>query len=105
MPSRSTHRDQWWPELFNGTRYFTHIMSDYLKNRSKDLPIRAGSTTSGPERGAYPITDRSSLEDAIHAYGRAKDKEIVKRHIVAKAKALHLTDLLPTDWPDPTRKS
>jgi hypothetical protein len=91
--------------VINGARHFIHSMSNYHNNHSKDVPIRAGSITSGPERGAYPITDRSSLEDAMHAYGRAKDKEVAKQHIVAKAKALGLTDILPTDRRGSTKKS
>ena len=77
--------------MINGAQYFTHSMSNFHNDRSKDVPLRAGSITSGPERGAYPITDHSSLEDAIRPHGRAKEKEVVKQHIAAKAKALGLT--------------
>jgi hypothetical protein len=76
------------PILINDARHFIHSMFNYHNSHSKDVPIRAGLITSDLERGAYPITDRSSLEDAMHAYGRAKEQEVAKQHIVAKALCL-----------------
>jgi hypothetical protein len=38
--------------------------------------------------GGFPIRNRSDLERAIHALGRAKDPEAVKRHIRKRARAL-----------------
>lgn len=54
--------------------------------------------------GSYPIETRSDLENAVHAFGRAKNKAAVKRHIIKRAKALKATDLLPADWPGSTQK-
>ncbi len=48
--------------------------------------------------GSYPIPDRSSLSDAIHAYGRSSDPAKTKRHIIARARALGATSMLPADW-------
>lgn len=48
--------------------------------------------------GSYPIASVSDLENAIHAYGRAKDPAKVKAHIIARAKALGATDKLPDGW-------
>ncbi|WEX10287.1 hypothetical protein [Chelativorans sp. AA-79] len=48
--------------------------------------------------GSYPIINRSDLENAIRAYGRADDKEAVKRHIIRRARALDAVDMLPEDW-------
>jgi hypothetical protein len=48
--------------------------------------------------GSFPINTVSDLENAIHAYGRAKDKEKAKAHIIARAKALGASDKLPEDW-------
>jgi hypothetical protein len=33
-------------------RHFTHSMRNYRSNHSEEVPIRAGSITSGPERAA-----------------------------------------------------
>lgn len=38
--------------------------------------------------GAFPIRNRSDLERAIHALGRAKNPDAVKAHIRKRAKAL-----------------
>ena len=48
--------------------------------------------------GGYPIKDRADLENAIQAFGRAKDKDATKAHIRKRAADLDLTDLLPEAW-------
>jgi len=52
--------------------------------------------------GSFPIITVGDLENAIKAYGRAKDKAAVKKHIVKRAKALGATDKLPEDWTSKT---
>jgi hypothetical protein len=48
----------------------------------------------------YPITDAKSLKNAMQALGRAKagDKAAVKAHIIARAKALGLSNLLTNTY-------
>ena len=53
--------------------------------------------------GSYPIDNKADLEDAIQAFGRAKNKTATKRHITKRAKALKATDMLPADWPGSTK--
>ena len=48
--------------------------------------------------GSFPIADQADLENAIQAYGRAKDKEAAKAHIMKRAKELGLEDMIPQDW-------
>lgn len=48
--------------------------------------------------GSYPIVSEADLRNAIQAYGRAKDKEAAKAHIIKRAKKLGLDELLPEDW-------
>ena len=57
----------------------------------------AGRGVAMPD-GSYPIPDKDALRRAIASYGRAKDPEAVKRHIIKRAKALGATDLLPAEW-------
>lgn len=58
------------------------------------------------EGGRYPIRDeahhgRADLEKAIHAVGRGSGShDAIRAHIVKRARALGLTDLLPDDWTD-----
>lgn len=53
--------------------------------------------------GSFPIKSVSDLENAVQAYGRAKDKEAAKAHIISRAKALGATDKLPQDWSGSTK--
>ncbi len=48
--------------------------------------------------GSYPIVTGSDLRNAIQAFGRAKDKEAAKRHIMKRAKALDMESILPENW-------
>jgi hypothetical protein len=63
-----------------------------------------GSTGVALPDGSFPIQTVKDLENAIQAHGRASDPEKAKDHIVARAKALNATHLLPTDWPGSTKK-
>jgi hypothetical protein len=48
--------------------------------------------------GSYPIADENDLENAVQAFGRAKDKGRAKAHIMKRAAALGREDLIPEDW-------
>jgi len=50
------------------------------------------------EDGSFPIVGESDLRNAIQAYGRAKNKDIAKKHIMKRAKALKLESLIPANW-------
>lgn len=50
--------------------------------------------------GSFPIKTVADLENAVRAYGRAKDKAAAKAHIIKRAKALDATDKLPKGWTD-----
>jgi uncharacterized membrane protein YkoI len=48
--------------------------------------------------GSYPIANEQDLKNAIQAYGRAKDKEAAKAHIVKRAEELGLENMIPEVW-------
>ena len=48
--------------------------------------------------GSYPIADESDLKNAIMAYGRAKDKEAARRHIMKRARDLGMDEMIPENW-------
>ena len=50
--------------------------------------------------GSMPIKDESDLRNALRAYSRAKDKEAAKLHIMKRARALKLEDLIPVNFVD-----
>lgn len=54
--------------------------------------------------GSYPIKDEEDLRNAIQAYGRAKDKNATREHIMKRARELDLEDLIPDNWPPDTEE-
>lgn len=48
--------------------------------------------------GSYPIKTVADLKNAIQSFGRAKDKDKVKEHIITRARALGAIDQLPEGW-------
>lgn len=50
------------------------------------------------EDGSYPIKDVADLRNAIQAFGRAKDKDATKAHIMKRAMDLGAEDLIPENW-------
>lgn len=49
--------------------------------------------------GDFPIPDEGHLRSAVGRLAEYKgDKAAAKRHIIKRARALHLTNLLPEDW-------
>lgn len=49
--------------------------------------------------GSYPIADAEDLSNAIHAVGRGNaDHNAIRKHIMARAKALGLSKEIPDNW-------
>ena len=62
---------------------------------------RRRATTQGEAMpgGRFPIRNRTDLENAIRAVGRAKgDHDLVRRFVMRRAKALNLSSLIPSNW-------
>lgn len=86
----------------------TSVDAEYDKAVTPDITKRdwsqaqrddAESSGAAMPGGRYPITDRASLEDAIHAVGRGKGSHAeIRAHIISRARALGATDALPDDW-------
>jgi uncharacterized membrane protein YkoI len=64
-------------------------------DNERETMAKAG--TALPD-GSYPIKDEEDLKNAIQAFGRAKDKNAAKAHIMKRALALKLEDLIPENW-------
>lgn len=67
-----------------------------LAKQGKAMPDSEGSG------GRFPIRNRSDLQKAIRAVGRAKGGEEgrrkVRRYIMRRAKELGLTSVIPSSW-------
>ena len=48
--------------------------------------------------GSFPIANEADLRNAIQSVGRAGNYEAARRHIIRRARALGLVDILPQDW-------
>lgn len=75
------------------------------KGKEYSMPDRMKAAKKGnalPD-GSYPINNAEDLKNAIQAYGRAKDKAKAKKHIVNRAKALGMTQLLPDGWEEESK--
>jgi hypothetical protein len=75
-----------------------------LAKQGKAMPDADGSG------GRFPIRNRSDLAKAIRAVGRAKGgdagRAAVRRHIMRRARALGLSNMIPSNWnPDGSLKS
>lgn len=73
-------------------------MAEFTAEQRRNL-AREGDAMPG---GRFPIRNRSDLENAIRAVGRAEGGEAgrakVRRFIIKRARALGLTDLIPATW-------
>lgn len=60
---------------------------------------KAAASGAALPGGRFPIRNRTDLENAIRAVGRAKgDHSLVRRFIIRRAKALGLSNLIPDNW-------
>lgn len=48
--------------------------------------------------GSFPIANRQDLLNAIQSVGRASNYDAARRHIVSRARALGMINLLPDNW-------
>lgn len=62
---------------------------------TRDSMAKKGSAMAD---GSFPIADEADLRNAIQAFGRAKDKNATKAHIMKRAIALGKEDLIPVTW-------
>lgn len=77
-------------------------------SQAKDSITSAGASTAEREKmaksgeampdGSYPIASKADLQNAIKAYGRAKDPAATKKHIIKRARALDLLSMVPESW-------
>ncbi len=65
---------------------------------SDDVRTQMAKEGTALPDGSYPISNAEDLKNAISAFGRAKDKEAAKKHIMKRAKALGQEKLIPGNW-------
>ena len=78
-----------------------------LDKRERSTATRermAEAGTAMPD-GSYPIANAADLRNAIQSVGRAKNYAAAKAHIIRRAKALGMLNMLPSEWNAGTQKS
>ena len=75
-------------------------VADLALKRMYDEQARSRMAEAGEamEDGSFPIKDEADLQNAIQAFGRAKDKEATKKHIMKRAADLGKEDMIPEAW-------
>lgn len=80
-----------------------------INMEKKDYPQssreRMASEGQAMPDGSFPIANESDLRNAIQSVGRAKDYNAAKQHIIRRARALGMTEILPEDWKKGVRKT
>lgn len=67
---------------------------DFSTKTREDL-AKSGKAMPG---GSFPIPDVDALKRAIKLAGKAKDPAAARRHIIKRARALGVEDLIPDSW-------
>lgn len=79
--------------------YEAEIRAKYDTAALKKMSKSGETMPNAHGEPSYPIADEEDLHNAIHAIGRGHaSHEAIKAHIIARAKALGLTHMLPADW-------
>jgi uncharacterized membrane protein YkoI len=65
---------------------------------SEDERTKLADAGDAMPDGSFPIKSENDLKNAISAFGRAKDKEAAKRHIMKRAQALGMEKMIPAAW-------
>lgn len=83
-------------------------MELYMSKRDYSAASRERMAREGTAMrdGSFPIANEADLRNAIQSVGRASDYDAARRHIIRRARALGLMEILPDDWQkNPTGKS
>lgn len=95
MPTDDEFRSMSDTELLDW--YETELRAKYNQD-DRDTMAKAGEAMHD---GSYPIKDEDDLKNAIRAVGRGgASHNAIRAHIIARAKALELSNLIPENWAD-----
>ncbi|RCH70445.1 hypothetical protein DT019_02870 [Streptomyces sp. SDr-06] len=71
----------------------------YSAKQKRDMADKGQAMTNAQGDPSYPIKSKSDLRKAIKAVGRGgADHDRIRAHIIARAKALGLTGMIPDTW-------
>lgn len=74
------------------------MTEDEARTFSAKQRKNAASSGAAMPDGSFPIQNAQDLKNAIKAVGRASNSAAAKAHIIKRAKAMKMTNLLPSGW-------
>lgn len=76
----------------------TRLTEVFKRDYSTAERRRMAASGAAMPDGSYPIANEADLRNAIQAFGRTDNPRATKEHIMRRARALGLTDLIPENW-------
>ena len=74
-------------------------MAKYSADQMKSMAAKGQAMKNASGAPSYPIADEEDLSNAIHAVGRGgSSHNAIRKHIIARAKALGLSSRIPDNW-------
>jgi hypothetical protein len=67
---------------------------DYTAEQRRQMASRGQAM----EDGSFPIANAKDLANAIRSIGRASNPAAAKKHIISRARALDMLDMIPEEW-------
>ena len=90
-----------WNQIQNARKYNELEEDDEMLEKRDYSPSarrRMAAAGEAMKDGSFPIANETDLRNAIQSVGRAANYASAKRHIIRRARALGLTDILPEEW-------
>lgn len=76
-----------------------HYVEEYNAAQKRDMAAKGQAMKNASGEPSYPIKSKADLRKAIRAVGRGgADHDKVRAHIIARAKALGLSAMIPDNW-------
>ena len=77
----------------------TEERAKYTADELQDMVKSGHAIKNANGDPSYPVKDADDLDNAIHAVGRGgADHDAIRRHVIARAKALGLSSKIPDTW-------
>lgn len=75
------------------------VIDEYSAQQMRDMADTGQAMRNDKGEPSFPIKTKSDLRKAIRAVGRGgSDHDKIRAHIIARAKALNLTSMVPDNW-------
>ena len=90
-----------WNQIQNTKKFDEPLGEEEIMEKRDYSPSarrRMAANGEAMKDGSFPIANGGDLQNAIQSVGRAANYAAAKRHIIRRARALGLTDMLPEEW-------